>query len=141
MSQVVRRIIYVAAGVVPAVGASVSAFLLGLMQFWTPSSLGIAGLIWAAVVVFPVPRDTFKRIAPLLVLGLISVVWFSVIATREFAGGIFDGSRPINALNVSLLSASLLSLLGPAACAFHFLRYARRTPNNSFKPTPLRGAA
>jgi hypothetical protein len=140
MDQFTRRVIYVAAGVVPAVAASVSAFLLGLMQFWTPSSFGIAGLIWAAIVVFPVPHDTYKRITPLLVLGLVSVVWFSVIATREFADGLFDGTRPVNTLNVSLLSASLLSLIGPAACAFHFLRYARRTPNNSFKSTPLRGA-
>jgi hypothetical protein len=39
------------------------------------------------------------------------------------------------------LCASLLSLIGPAACTFHFLRYAQRTPNNSFEPDPLRRSA
>ena len=139
--QLDRRILYGLFGVLPALGAACSAFVLGLMQFWSPSLFGVSGLAWAALELFPISNRTYKRIVPLVTLGLISVAWFGALAVAEFGRAIADGDREATAWNLGLLCAAVVVLVGPAACATHFVLRSRRTPNNSFKPKPLRGSA
>ena len=141
MNQIGRRLSYFVFGFLPALGVALSAFSLGLMQFWIGSVLGATSLAWAAIVTFPLSHAKFKRVLLLLVLGLIAVLWFSALAVSEMVQALLQERMDTGVHGMSFLGAAVLALVGPAGCVIHFARYARRTPNNSFKPKPLRGSA
>ncbi len=141
VKQVRRRISYWILGFLPALGVALSSFSLGLMQFWVGSVVGATTLAWAAVLIFPLSHAKFKQVAFPLVVGVVAVFWFSALAVNEMIKALLQERMDTGIHGMSLLVAALVGLAGPVGCVIHFIRCARSTPNNSFKPTSLRDAA
>ena len=131
MNQTVRRISYFLFGFAPACLGVGYASMLG--PFVIAAIAGAIGLLAACLVRFPVSPKNYGRIAVLLVVGLFLATPFGVI--------FLIGSVPDRLAVEKWPSLALVVWLffGPIVCAGHFLRTSRRAPNNSFKPTPLRG--
>ena len=133
MKQITRRVIYLLLGVQPAlVGTAIMLFVLGPVA--VIAAAGLLGLTMATVAQLPVPRKLYRLVSALLICGLILEAPFFLWALHDLLTG---------GLTKSLSNTALVSwvILGPSACALHALMRSRCTPNNSSKPTPLRGAA
>lgn len=127
MTQLVRRVIYLVAGLVPACcGALVASAMRGPLLLGALA--GACGLLLASMDVFPVRRATYWCIAILLSAGLAAMLPFSVSVGYGDLADLASGMRgsPTAALVRSWL------LLGPPLCAAHFLWAA--------KPKSLRGS-
>ncbi len=141
MTQTWRRLVYFAVGLAPAVFVLPMARAFGGVVH-LGAFAGIAGLAIAAVLSFPVSRGSYWISSLLLVCGLVAMLPFSVVLLYGTLADFVTGST-----GVPLVEATRDVLVrhwgfgGPVACAFHFLWRARCAPNNSFKPTSLRGSA
>ncbi|GAB2524888.1 hypothetical protein GCM10027188_29800 [Lysobacter humi (ex Lee et al. 2017)] len=102
----------------------------------TLALLGVVGLVLATAARFPVSTRVYVVVWLLLAPSMLGVLL----------------ALPFLALMVSLATMSSQHILvavavfaglvtGPLACTIHFLVRSRCAPNNSSKPTPLRGAA
>ena len=131
MNQIVRRVIYFLAGAIPAsIGVAFASFA-GLLVI--AATAGAIGLILASLARFPVPPKGYVSISILLVIGLLGAIPpGAYFLFSSLADGVSAEEWPSLALIVWLF-------LGPVVCATHFLFAGRGAPNNSFKPTPLRG--
>ena len=131
MKQIVRRATYSLFGVAPACLGVAYASMLG--PFVIAALAGAIGLLAACLVRFPVSQKDYGRIAVLLVIGLILATPFGAVF---LIGSVADGLAAEEWRSLGLVG---WLFFGPIVCAGHFLRTGRRAPNNSFKPTPLRG--
>ena len=134
MKQILRRVTYLLFGLQPAlIGTAISLFFFGPLAIMAIA--GTFGLTIAMATEFPISRRTYWIMAALLICGLVLTlpifIWMLLEVVTE-AG-----------LTKSLTNTVFVSwvILGPVTCAIHALWRSRRAPNNSFKPTPLRGAA
>ena len=142
MKQVGRRGLYLAIGVLPACFGLFFVLALKMYLLWPGALAGAAGVIWATASTFPMGQRAFGRVALLLLLGLLTAAPFSALAVYLAVGDLSQvGVSAILAEPKGGLAPWLLVLLGPVGCALHVLWRGRRAPNNSSKPTPLRGAA
>jgi hypothetical protein len=133
MKQIARRVIYLLLGMQPAlVGTAIMLFALGPLA--AIAVAGLLGLTIATAAQFPVSQKLYRLLSVLLICGLVLEVPFFLWALHDLLTG---------GLTKSLVNTVLVSwvIFGPSACALHALRRSRCTPNNSSKPTPLRGAA
>ncbi len=141
MTQIWRRLAYLAAGLAPAL------FVLPMAQAFggvvhLGASAGIAGLAAATVLSVPVSRVSYCVSSLLLVCGLAAMLPFSVVLLYGTFADVLAGSSDVPLVQAARdVLTRLLCFGGPVVCAFHFLWRARCAPNNSFKPKPLRGSA
>src|SRR4249919_2937657 len=141
MTQLVRRVVYVAGGVAPACFGTLLASALGGL-FLIGAIAGTAGLMLATAAWFPTSRFTYWSIAILLGAGLAAMLHYSIFIFYGTVADLVAGTTgvPLSEALGDLFQRSWL-FLGPVLCAVHFLWKARCAPNNSFKPKPLRGSA
>jgi len=131
MEQIGRRIAYVPFGLVPACLGCAFAFFLGQLMLLALG--GTLGLFIATAAEFPVQGKRYVIFVTLLVCGLVLALPLGVV---------FAASLVKARLTSADIPAALLVIwvfFCPSACAIHAIRSSRRTPNNSFKPSPLRG--
>jgi hypothetical protein len=141
MSQFGRRSLYVLLGLLPSLFGAFSAFSIGLPGFWTGSSLAIGGFAYLASAAFPLQSRPFRYATLCLFLGVGFLAVLSSIAIFETIKAVTTGRVVPTAETAVWFVGWLLVLVGPGGCLLHFIRVGRRTPNNSFKPNPLRGSA
>jgi len=131
MEQLGRRLVYLSLGLVPACLGTVFSFFLGPLML--VALAGTFGLFIATAAEFPVQGKRYWFLASLLVCGLALALPFAIFLP---AGLLKDG---LSREDLPTLLLVLWIFVCPSACALHALWHSRRAPNNSFKPSPLRG--
>ena len=128
MNQLGRRFLYLIAGVAPACLGTAFAFALG--PFVVAAVLGTIGLAAAALMRFPLSRQSYGRVALLLACGIALAVPLGAMLLYGLQA---DG---INLVGWPAFSLAVWVFVGPVACAVHTLWAGGRAPNRSFKPNP-----
>jgi hypothetical protein len=138
MTDFVRRLMYFCLGIAPTI-------LLVLTWLWTGetyvvgSLLVLSGLMVAAVSRLPA-STVVRAFVALLTVGGTVICWQSS-ATQQCLDGILNSIQQLRPGDISYALKTSWVLFGPCLCAAHFTLARGCTPNNSSKPTPLRGAA
>ena len=131
MEQIGRRLVYLSLGLAPASLGTVFSFFLGPLMF--VALAGTFGLFIATAAEFPIQGKRYWLLASFLICGLALALPIGV----AFPIGLMKDGFTRDDLPSLLLVLWLF--LCPSTCALHALGSSRRAPNNSFKPSPLRG--
>ena len=133
MNQRGRRIIYLLFGLAPACLGTAFSFFLGPLML--VALAGTFGLFIATAAELPVPGKRYWLLACLLLCGLALALPFGAAMLH----GVL--SKGITTKDFQAMALILWLFVCPSVCALHALWRGRCAPNNSSKPTPLRGAA
>ena len=118
MNQIVRRVIYLSAGAIPAsLGVAFARFAGPVV---IAATAGAFGLITASLVRFPLTPRGYGSIAMLLVIGLLAAI---PVGTYFLASSLSDGVSTEEWPSLTLIA---WLFFGPILCAAHFLWAGRR---------------
>ena len=138
MSHFGRRLTYLALGVAPPLLWILNWLWIGDAYF-AGSLLMLAGLMVATI--SPRPGSNLARMTVAALVAAGTTICWQSFATEQILDGFINSVKRQGSSDLAYAAMTSWFLFGPALCTVHFLWARRCTPNNSSKPTPLRGAA